>query len=123
MTEQVHRFESWIRRPSVILVTLTAWVICLAIGVSSFTIAWEARTKTDKVAIAQAHLAQQQAALAQQQTADVIAQQALDQEAFCGWFEPIAAAPLPPNVSSFGKIISKESAHTVVVLGCPPAKK
>jgi len=99
------RLSFTLASPKSILAGIAVSILCLIIAIVAMTTAWEAKTVADHTAIREAQQAQTQLVL--------------QRDAFCELYVAIADAPLPPNVSSFGRTISEGAKHTVAVLGCP----
>src|SRR5664279_3434848 len=87
-------------------------LVCLTTSVIAVTLAYQANARSSKIAVAQAHLAQQVAEQSKQQS------QFLG-DVFCQMITPLAESPQTPP-TDFGKQIKSGSITASQKLACAP---
>jgi hypothetical protein len=92
VTRSVNKLARFIQSPLVILATFL-------ISIGSFSLALQANA---------------QAAQEAKNRSEFL------QEVLCDVFQPVAAQPLPPNVSAFGRSLSDGTKRSVTRLDCSP---
>ena len=96
----------------IVIVAIGAMLVCLTVSALAVTLAYQANARSSKIAVEQAHLAQQVADQSKQQSQFI-------SDVFCQLVTPLAESPQTPP-TPFGQKIKSGSVNANEKLACAP---